>query len=88
MKSMTKFNEIEKKISFVVKQSEVFLPNDTIEDAKNLVEHREFGVALELICQQLYEFEIIVSYDLYNQIAELADLMQMPVSTHKFLTQT
>ena len=82
---MKDFNNIERGICDVIRQSEIFLPKETLADAEDLVEHHEYGVALELICQQLYESDVKVSSDLYDQIGGLADSMELAPTTYQFL---
>ena len=82
---MSNFDTIEEKLNLLIKQLKPSLPEVTVIDAQDFVEHGEYGVALELICQQLFEFDCMISRELYNQIAEVASLMQMPSSTFDFL---
>ena len=58
-----------------------------ITDAQELIEHGEQGVALENICQNLYEFSVPISQHDLTEISLFAETMQMPESTWKFLQE-
>jgi hypothetical protein len=49
-----------------------------VTQAIELVEHDEFGEALDLICTQLYEFDAPVSKSLYDLVVATADLIEWP----------
>ncbi|HSI86209.1 MAG: MafI family immunity protein [Candidatus Methylacidiphilales bacterium] len=61
------------------------LPLQDYEDVRDLIVHREWGVGLETLCQQLDEYEIAPSPAELLKIRELADEMLMPVDTWSFL---
>lgn len=44
------------------------LKAEDVENAMELIAHGEFGVALELICDQLHEYEVEVPEDLLREI--------------------
>lgn len=44
------------------------LPVDNINDARELLEHDEWGEALSLIYTQLYEYDVKVSQSTFEQI--------------------
>lgn len=54
----------------VVEQTRNLVTNENYEEAKFLVEHNECLVALELLCDQIYELDSIVSAELYQKIEE------------------
>lgn len=69
MKSMA--NEVVKIIGEVITTVEEKLPSDNISDARELLDHNEWGEALSLIYTQLYEYDVKVSRTTFDQI-ELA----------------
>jgi len=50
--------KITKYLNNILHQAEPMLQRRDIENAKELIFHGEFGVALELICEQLQEYEV------------------------------
>lgn len=46
-------------LNFLIKISHKTSRQD-FENIRELIEHREGGVALELLCAQLYEYEVII----------------------------
>ena len=83
--TMNHFDLVEEKLNQIIKQSESLLPETTVSDAKDLFDNREYGVALELICQQLFEYDVAITRGLYVDISDSAKIMKMPESTHDFL---
>jgi hypothetical protein len=67
----------------ILEQVDSRLPRNHIEDAKELVDNDEWLVALELICTQLYEYEVPISQELLRLIEEA--LQSMDVSTEGWL---
>jgi hypothetical protein len=61
------------------------LPSEECEEIQSLISHREWGVGLENLCQQLFEHDIPVDHASLRAIRELAEEMQMPAKTSKFL---
>lgn len=62
-------NRAKEKVEKLIKEIEILqqrLGNEklesTLKDVKELVEHNEFGIALENLLTNLYEFEIAISY--------------------------
>ena len=63
------------------------LPEANLADAEELIAHGEFGEALDLICTQVYEYEIPVSADAYRAIQESGRRMQMEESSWSYLKE-
>ncbi len=60
----------------------------TVEDIKNvheLINHGECGVALELICSQLFEYEVAISSEMLQRIKEIGIDMSLPEETWNIL---
>lgn len=47
------------------------LPYTVFNDAMDLINHSEYGVALELLCVQLYEYDITISNNIKSVIIDL-----------------
>jgi hypothetical protein len=76
---------IEEKMLRLLQQFEDKLSADILADNRDLVVHREWGVALENLCEQLYEFDVIVNSDSLEEIKELTREMRLPSKTWQFL---
>ena len=56
-------------------------------DIKELIEHGEPGVALENLCQNLYEFSVPITQSDLAALESLAKEMEMPDDTWELLTE-
>lgn len=63
------------------------LPESDIENAIEMVEHNEFGIGFEIICEQLFEYGVKISPDIYQKIVELGQKMEMPSERWNFLKE-
>lgn len=61
------------------------LPDEFVDMYKNLAQHAEWGVALEDLCTQLYEFDITPSAQELEEIKSLAKSMNMADDVWNFL---
>lgn len=61
------------------------LPEEDVKEALDFVEHNEFGVSFELICAQLFEYDIKVSADIYRKIEEIGRSMTFDDSVWQML---
>jgi|GEM_PF-3486776 len=50
-------------------------PDKTIENVRNLVEHQEAGLALEVLCSEIFEYEIELSEKSRDKLKFAAQLM-------------
>ncbi|MBN69943.1 MAG: hypothetical protein CME32_11785 [Gimesia sp.] len=53
------------------------LPSENVIDTKELLEHNEWGEALDLLCTQLYEYDVEISSSTYEKIEWLGEKMEM-----------
>lgn len=53
--------------------------DDTEMNVKELVECGEPGVALEVLCSQLVEFDVAIPFRVKEQLAAAAELMEMEI---------
>ena len=63
------------------------LPKSDIENALEMVKQDEFGCGFEIICIQLFEYDVMISPDIYQKIVELGQKMEMPEEKWLFLKE-
>ncbi len=61
------------------------LMDDHVNDVQDLIEHGEYGVALENLLSLIVEDDIPVSREISERIKSLADAMKMDLDDFKFL---
>ena len=76
-----------KNISSIISQTSHMLPEQNIRDAKELLEYGEWGLAIDLICTQLYEYDVVITEDLYMQIIETFKLTEIDIQEWKCLKE-
>ncbi len=64
-------------VRFVIESCETSLPAQDTANALDLLDHNEWGLALTLICEQLYEYDVRIKGELYNRIEQLGQLMEL-----------
>ena len=64
-------------VSKVIAAVEDKLPARDIEFARELVEHREWGLALETVCTQLHEFDVAIPRSSYSLVRSAGQQMDM-----------
>lgn len=78
---------IETKMLALLREFEGKLSSKVYKDVESLVLHREWGVGLENLCEQLNEFNVPVEADAIERIKELAELMQLTSKPWKSLVK-
>ena len=63
------------------------LPEDDIGSILGLIGAREWGVALENLCTQLYEYDVEVPGPILDEIAELGRRMRLDPQLWEILTR-
>ena len=63
------------------------LPVDNISGARDLLRHGEWGLAFELICTQLYEYEVLIAPEMYETIEQLGQKMKISPDEWKMLRE-
>jgi hypothetical protein len=63
------------------------LPDGNIRDVDELLDHGEWGEALSLLCEQLYEYEVSISQTQYSLIEQSGAMMGMSVDVWKYLKE-
>ncbi|WP_035058712.1 MafI family immunity protein [Andreprevotia chitinilytica] len=56
------------------------LPDRDLENARDLIEHREWGVGLELLCTQLDENDVVLSADVISVLGAIAGKLNVDIS--------
>jgi hypothetical protein len=82
---MIRSRQIRKEVASILTAVKDSLSEQDVAHATELLEHDEWGVALSLICTQLYEYEIPVSAITFEQIKAVALLMQLPEPEWNFV---
>jgi hypothetical protein len=62
------------------------LPGKVYDHIHNLIQHREWGLALEALCDQLFEDSIFIAPPLLETIKNLAQEMDLPAKSWQMLT--
>jgi hypothetical protein len=68
---------IEIKMLVLLHEFEGRLPTKVYKEIESLAVHREWGIALENLCEQLYEFNLPIESEALGKIKELTELMQL-----------
>ncbi len=84
---MSKKRRLIKGIRSVIEEVRTSLPPENVEDAIELLNHNEWGLALSLISDQLYEYDIPIDNSIYDQIERLGSQMKMPSSEWTMLKE-
>lgn len=75
------FSEIKVDLEKLAEKLAGLLSVNDIKNFRELIEHAEYGVALELICTQLCEYEITVSNEVLNLVKKIGLAMSLPEET-------
>ena len=55
-------------------------PDETVRNVGELIEHNESGVALDILCSQIFEYGIELSSERRARLKDAACLMDIPLS--------
>ncbi|MFP3754403.1 MafI family immunity protein [Cupriavidus sp. SIMBA_020] len=77
---MSKHSNAESIIATVLNEVASAFPDDTPKNVRELLDHGEPGVALEVLYAQLIEYQIEFSPDLKSRMRTAADLMGMSIA--------
>ena len=58
-----------------------------VKNAIKLVDHREYGLAFDVVVTQLYEYEIGIDPEFYNLVMKLANMMNIPEDEYSFMKE-
>lgn len=65
-------------IMAVLNEIKSSLPDKTVQNITELIDHNEPGVALEVLCAQIFEYGLELSYVNKSNLKEAARLMHIP----------
>ncbi|HAZ14735.1 MAG: hypothetical protein A2X86_12815 [Bdellovibrionales bacterium GWA2_49_15] len=71
--------DYEKEILSIVNQFKGKLSDEDMDSIVELATHLEWGVALEILCDQLYEYEIGINSSTYDKISRLKNMMDVNI---------
>lgn len=74
------FGELERRIGALAGQFRGQLSRRDQQNVEDELRHGEYGLALDLLCTQLYEWDIQVDREAVVEMRILADAMQIDVS--------
>jgi hypothetical protein len=78
-------NERSFQLRAVVLELQRHLRTAEVEDILDYVDHNEAGMAFEMLCSKLYEYDVELSSHLVERIAELGSAMGLPARKWKVL---
>ncbi|MGR9175913.1 MafI family immunity protein [Rhizobium leguminosarum] len=77
--------DVEKQVIELISGFNGRLPNEYVQDYISLAEHNECAVALENLCTQLCEYDIIPTEEELKAIQYLSKFMNLEETTWSFL---
>lgn len=77
--------DIEKRLIELIRDFGGRLPDEYIREYISLAEHSECAVALENLCTQLYEYDVVPTLGELTAIQELSDALHLGKETWDFL---
>lgn len=81
-------NKLEKRVRALLEQASSQLQKKDIEFADDNIKHKQYDLAFELICVQLFEHDAIINLNLYKEIEEIGRIMNIDSSSWRFLEQS
>ena len=79
------WQKLEKAMLGLVDGVKNLLPQNDIENALEMIEHNEFGIGFEIICEQLFEHDAKIPPDIYKKIAAIGRSMKLAETKWIFL---
>lgn len=74
---MIRSRDIEARLRQVLRELGDSLPEDDVDSILSLIEAGEWGIALENLCTQLYEYDVAIPKHLLDEIALLGHKMKL-----------
>lgn len=81
------YDKIEEIMQALIVRLDHMLPETDIANARELVDAGEYGVALDLLCNQLYEYDMTIDQQIFDSISHSATLMNMPAEEYDFISK-
>jgi hypothetical protein len=63
------------------------LKNQDLTNAREFLEHHEFGLCFDTIITQMYEFDIEINNEFYMIVSKVANKMSLPVESYSFMKE-
>ncbi|WP_158085498.1 MafI family immunity protein [Niastella vici] len=63
------------------------MPESDLTNAKELLHHHEFGLGLDTIVTQLYDYNIEIDRETYELIERIAHDLHLPTESYSFLKE-
>lgn len=82
---MIAYRKLKNNLTDLIEQFRDKLSENDVNEALNLIENNEFGVSFELICTQLFEYDIKVSANIYQKVEEIGQSMNLNESIWQML---
>jgi len=83
-----KLHEVEKSLQQVIADCRSLnVPRHQLDEMQSLTSAGEPGVALENLCTQLYEYDVVVPLAVYNRIAMLGNAMTLDAARWEILAR-
>ena len=77
--------DVEKELLEIVEELSDQLEKDILSHIKDLAQAGEWGVALEDLCNMLFEYDVKISQRIFNRIEKLGIAMSMEKSSWDFI---
>ena len=78
--------KIKKLLQTLIDQSETKgLSSSDVNAAKEYLQHHEFGLSLDTIVTQMYEYNVQIDQEFYLQIEQIANMMNIPESEYSYI---
>lgn len=84
---MFKRNKFKNMVADIVEKATDHLEDRDVLNAKDMLDHNEWGIAFDIVCQQIYEHGSAISDDFYNQIEDAGHAMKMEPDNWEFLRE-
>jgi hypothetical protein len=81
------FNKLEELLHSLIDDIHILLPQTDVKDALEMITYNEYGIAFEIICNQLFEHNIKITSEIYEKIIIIGKLMKMNETSWNFLEQ-
>ncbi len=79
---------IGKILNLFIESSKILGLNDVdIETAKELLDHREYGLCFDTTITQIYECNIEIDDSFYSAIVKIANKMSLPSKSYSFMKE-
>ncbi|AND64207.1 hypothetical protein AX766_07165 [Flavobacterium covae] len=63
------------------------LNENDLKNAKDFLDHMEFGLCLDTIITQMYEYDLEIDNDVYGLISKIGERMDLEMSTYSFMKE-